>query len=99
MSVLCFEGFIYRLDFDGDGFYRWKMDGLEHLRRLLMLSQVRSLIPSGPPLRGLEMNQREPRSYEDFKPYLIFFSLIQLIYDVMFKVNLIFMVFFVYFIF
>lgn len=66
---------------------RWQEERLEHLRRLLLMAQVRSLIPSGPPLRSLEPDQKEPRPYEDFKPYLIFFSMIELIFNVMFKVG------------
>lgn len=67
--------------------YRWQEHRVEHLQRVVALAHARAVSPSSV-VSSLTAEQREIRPYEDYKPYLMFFSLIQLLYDDMFKVTL-----------
>lgn len=66
---------------------RWQEHRVEHLQRVVALAHARAVSP-GSAVSSLTAEQREIRPYEDYKPYLIFFSLIQLLYDDMFKVTI-----------
>lgn len=63
---------------------RWQTHRLAHLRRLIVLAHTRHCSPVGP-VKTLE--DREPKDYSVYKPYLIFFGLIDGIYNCFFKVR------------
>ncbi|KAL4703143.1 hypothetical protein ACJJTC_016744 [Scirpophaga incertulas] len=52
---------------------------------MLVIGHARALAPAGPPLRALTPEQRAPRPYSDYKPYVVFVALLDLLYTVMFK--------------
>lgn len=63
---------------------RWEITKLTHLKRLLILAHARSCCPSGP---CKSFNDKSVKSYSTYKPYLIFFGLIDGIYSTFFKVS------------
>lgn len=64
---------------------RWKCTRLSHLRRLLVLAQVRHIQPAGP--AASRLTDHTVKDYGVYKSYMIFFGLIDGIYANYFKVR------------
>lgn len=63
---------------------QWKKNRISHLRRLIVLSHVRHVYPSGPH----KLSDVQPKEYQVYKSGLIFYGLIDAIYKYFFKVLL-----------
>ncbi|KAK9874861.1 hypothetical protein WA026_005677 [Henosepilachna vigintioctopunctata] len=61
---------------------QWKNNKLAHLRRLIVLAQARSCQPTGPCKSLADKSEKE---YVVYKPYLVFYGLIDGIYSHFFK--------------
>lgn len=66
---------------------RWQANRISHLRRIIVLAHTRHCHPSGPVKALIDKTMKE---YSVYKPYLLFFGLIDGIYNYFFKVNGIF---------
>lgn len=62
---------------------QWNVHRLAHLRRLLVLAHSRHCQPSGP---VKNLSDVEVKEYSVYKPYLVFFGLIDGLYKYCFKV-------------
>lgn len=62
----------------------WRTNRVSHLRRLIVLAHTRHCHPSGP-VKAL--TDKTVKEYPVYKPYLIFFGLIDGIYNYFFKVT------------
>ncbi|ERL84753.1 hypothetical protein D910_02178 [Dendroctonus ponderosae] len=60
----------------------WEKDRYAHLSRLLAIAQTRFVQPSGP---GTGLSDKSVKDYSVYKPYLVFFGLIDAIYKYFFK--------------
>lgn len=67
---------------------KWQENKIAHLRRLIVLAQVRHCHPNGPNKVLADKNVKE---YNVYKPYLIFFGLIDGVFKNFFKVCLFFL--------
>lgn len=65
---------------------RWQSNRLGHLRRLIVLAHARHCHPSGP---VKTFTDKTEKVYSVYKPYLIFFGLIDGVYNNFFKVSFI----------
>ncbi|XP_044730066.1 E3 ubiquitin-protein ligase UBR4 isoform X3 [Chrysoperla carnea] len=61
---------------------RWRRRRLSHLKRLIIIGHVRHIQPEGP---CPNLNDKTIKDYSVYKPYLIFFGLIDGIYNNFFK--------------
>lgn len=66
---------------------QWNIHRLAHLRRLFILAHARHCQPSGP---AKSISDKSVKEYSVYKPYLIFFGLVDGLYKYFFKVSLIF---------
>ncbi|XP_013166692.1 PREDICTED: E3 ubiquitin-protein ligase UBR4 isoform X4 [Papilio xuthus] len=64
---------------------KWQSLRVSILKRLLVTAHVRAVAPAGPAMRALPPEHRAPKPWADYKPYAIFFAIIDLLYTVMFK--------------
>ncbi|XP_013144239.1 PREDICTED: E3 ubiquitin-protein ligase UBR4 [Papilio polytes] len=64
---------------------KWQSLRVSVLKRLLVTAHVRAVAPAGPAMRALAQEHRAPKQWADYKPYAIFFAIIDLLYTVMFK--------------
>lgn len=62
---------------------QWKTNRLAHLRRLIILAHVRHCQPNGP---TKTLSDKTVKEYDVYKPYLIYFGLVDGIYNYFFKV-------------
>lgn len=62
---------------------RWASNRLAHLRKLIVLAHVRHCSPAVPPKT---LSDKTAKDYEIYKPYLVYFGLIDGIYGNFFKV-------------
>ncbi|XP_060527250.1 E3 ubiquitin-protein ligase UBR4 [Cylas formicarius] len=60
----------------------WNKDKLAHLTRLIVTAHARNTQPSGP---GTGLTDKTIKDYSVYKPYLVFFGLIDGIYEFFFK--------------
>lgn len=60
---------------------QWKKNRIAHLRRLLILSHVRHVYPSGPH----KLSDIQPKDYQVYKSSLIFYGLVDAAYKYFFK--------------
>lgn len=63
---------------------KWQANKLAHLRRLIVLAHTRHCQHVGP---CKSLDDRETKDYSVYKPYLIFFGIIDGIYNCFFKVS------------
>lgn len=63
---------------------KWAENRVGHLRKLLVIAQVRYCHPVGP---NKTLTEKSVKEYNVYKPYLIFFGLIDGIYKNFFKVG------------
>lgn len=64
---------------------RWETFRVLHLRRILVLAHVRRVMPSGPgPSKTI--SDRTIKDFAVYRPYCVFFGLINGIYECFFKV-------------
>lgn len=63
---------------------KWQETKLAHLRRLIVLAQTRHCNPNGP---NKVLSDKTVKDYSIYKPYLIFFGLIDGLYKNFFKVK------------
>ncbi|CAG9856656.1 unnamed protein product [Phyllotreta striolata] len=63
-------------------YQQWQAHKLSHLRRILILSHMRHCHPSGP---VKSISDKEVKDYAVYKPHLLFFALIDGIYNYLFK--------------
>lgn len=63
---------------------QWNKYRIAHLRRLLVLSHVRHVYPSGPH----KLSDVQPKDYQIYKSGLVFFGLVDACYKYFFKVNM-----------
>lgn len=63
---------------------RWQNNRISHLRRVIVLAHARHCHPLGPVKTLADKSEKE---YSVYKPYLIFFGLIDGIYNYFFKVS------------
>lgn len=63
---------------------QWNAHKLGHLKRLVLLAQARHCHPSGP---NKLLADRGLKEYAVYKPYLVFFGLVDGIYSYFFKVR------------
>jgi len=61
----------------------WKKNRIAHLRRLLVLSHVRHVYPSGPH----KLSDIQPKDFAVYKSSLVFYGLIDACYRYFFKVK------------
>ncbi|XP_008200345.2 E3 ubiquitin-protein ligase UBR4 isoform X1 [Tribolium castaneum] len=61
---------------------QWNTHKLNHLKRLVILAQTRHCHPSGP---NKILTDRSVKDYAVYKPYLVFFGLIDGVYNYFFK--------------
>ncbi|KAJ8940312.1 hypothetical protein NQ318_014386 [Aromia moschata] len=61
---------------------QWQTHRVSHLRRLLVVAQARQVSPSGP---VKTISDKEVKEYSVYKPYLVFFGLVDGIYNYFFK--------------
>lgn len=64
---------------------QWNVHKLNHLKRLIILAQTRHCHPSGP---NKVLTDKSEKEYSAYKSYLVFFGLIDGIYNYFFKVCL-----------
>lgn len=64
---------------------QWKANRLSHLKRLVVLAQVRHCQPTGP---AKTLSDKTVKEYSVYKPYLVFLGLVDGIYNYFFKVCL-----------
>lgn len=62
------------------GIVSWKQHRVEHLKRLIITAQTRHFYPSSE-IDSLSPDQQIEEKYEVYKPYLMMWSLVELIYS------------------
>lgn len=65
-------------------YQKWLTNRLTHLKRLIVLAHARHSQPVGP---CKQLDDKETKEYSVYRPYLIFFGIIDGIYDCFFKVS------------
>lgn len=63
---------------------QWSSNRLGHLKRFVIVAQTRHCHPSGP---NKILTDKNVKDYDVYKPYLVFFGLIDAIYNYFFKVG------------
>lgn len=63
---------------------RWSAHRVSHLRRLVVLAHARHCHPSGP---VKTLSDKSVKEYSVYKPYLVYFGLIDGVYNHFFKVS------------
>lgn len=66
---------------------QWNVHRLSHLRRLIILAHARHCNPTGP---VKNISDKIAKDYSVYKPYLIFFGLVDGIYKYFFNVSITF---------
>ncbi|XP_028033464.1 protein purity of essence isoform X1 [Bombyx mandarina] len=64
---------------------KWRTQKIDQLKRMILLGQVRATGPGGAPRRALVGEDREPKPWAEYKPYVTFHAVVDLLYNVMFK--------------